>query len=465
MNKINTKKFPSSILKNRGDYNLLITYSEIKEHIINNLSNTNNIKIKNNQKEYNILEKNINKLLKLKIYNNLSNYTTENTLNYLFNHMRNAIYVKIRNNKVVGFQPFANYFYKNNWSHNINFDNSNNIHEYIKHKSQYFNIYTKYMINHERWWCNNILINNEERKDIWGSHSLNLYKEILDETCINHTINDIDIFINKRDHPMLKKDLTEPYDKLFETVIKLHDIYQNKSYTPILSPYVDNKYADIPFIIPADWKLIQDDYEYKILNDISWENKIETAFFRGSATGYSSLKNNQRLQIALLSQQMFISDHTNLLDAGIVSFNPRDKIDDNMTLNFIKPNKLNIKLVNKIPMNEQIKYKYILSISGHSGGVNRISWILQSGCLWIKVEPLNIIDATDSWYTSLLIENIHYISIKADLSNLQDKILWCRNNDDKCKEIMENAKKIYNEYFTKKGLMKYTAYILNSINI
>lgn len=462
MIKINIKKFPGSLLKNRGEYNLLITYTEVYDNIIRNISEIKNIKIINKKQYYNEIENNIKNILKLKIYQNLSNYTTINTLNYLFNHMRNAIYIKIRNNKVVQYQPFANYFYKNNWSDNIKFENSNNINEYIKYKSTYFKIYKKYITNIEQWWCNNIIINNEHRSDIWGVHSLKIYKEILDETCLNYKINDVDFFINKRDHPMLKTDLTEPYEQLYKKNTKLHDIYQNKSYTPILSPYVDKKYADIPYIIPDDWNLIKDDYEYKIKIDIPWEEKIDTAIFRGSATGYTTLKNNQRIQIAKLSQEMSKSKYNNLLNAGIVSYNSRDKIDDNLTLTFIKPNIVD--LVEKIPMHEQIKYKYIISIAGHSGGINRISWILQSGCLWLKVEPLDIINATESWYSPLLKPNIHYISIKSDLSDLQEKILWCRSHDNECKKIMENAKLIYNQYFTKDNLLKYSAFILNSIN-
>lgn len=475
MNKISTKKYPSSILRDRGQYNLLITYEEIKEHIINNITDYKKGIIKSQYDKYNEnIEKHINELLKLKIYKNLSNNTTMNTLKYLFFHLRNAIYVQIRNNEVDIFQPFANVFYKNNWSHNIKLDTGESseliinisekseVYNYIKYKEKYFKVYQKYMMNKNRWWCNNILINNEEREDVWGIHSLDLYKEILEETCKNRKINDVNFFINKRDHPMLKKDLTEPYDKLYPTEQQLDHIYQNQSYTPILSPYVDDKYSDIPFIVPDDWKMVQDDYEYQILKDVSWDNKKETAFFRGSATGYPTLKNNQRLQIAKLSQEW--NGRDDLLNAGITSYNPKDKVEIDRTMTFIKKDELNIQLSEKIPMNEQIEYKYILSIAGHSGGVNRISWILQSGCLWLKVKPLDIIDATDSWYTPLLKEGEHYIEITEDLSNLEEKIIWCRNNDDKCKQIVENAKNIYNNYFTKDKLIDYSEFILNSIS-
>ena len=212
---ISTKKYPASLLKDRGEYNLLITYTEIKEYIIDNFNKYNTKLIISKVKYDNeVIKKEIGEKLKLKIYKNLSNNTTKNTLKYLFFHLRNAIYVKIRDNKVIVFQPFANAFYKNNWSHNIKLEtdeetktDKSEIHHYIKNKEKYFKVYQRYMMNKDRWWSNNVIVNNEEREDIWGIHSLDLYKEILDETCKNRKINDIDFFINKRDHPMLKKDL------------------------------------------------------------------------------------------------------------------------------------------------------------------------------------------------------------------------------------------------------------------
>jgi len=458
---INTRNYPSSILSDRGEYNLLITYPEIKKNIINKLSNTKNDKYITKYQNENIVNS-INEYCKLPIYSNLSKYTTINSINYLFFHLRNAIYVKIRNNKVVEFLPFANAFYRNNWSHNIKLDESKNVHEYIQYKKKYYKVYQKYLLDKERWWCNSVIINNDDRKDIWGTHSLDIYKDILDETCKNKKINDIDFFINKRDHPMLKKDLTEPYDNLFPAKKKLEGIYLNQHYTPILSPYVDNEFADIPYIIPDDWKLCQEDYEYKIKNDIKWEDKVNTAFFRGSATGHTDICDNQRLQISKLNQEW--NGRDNLLDAGIVSLNNKDKIDTNLTVKFIKKDEQNIKLLNRIPMNEQIKYKYILSIAGHSGGVNRISWILQSGCLWLKIKPLKIIKATESWYSPLLKKDIHYIEIKEDLSDLEEKILWCRENDKECQDISNNAKQLYEKYFNKNQLINYSELVLNSIS-
>lgn len=36
--------------------------------------------------------------------------------------------------------------------------------------------------------------------------------------------------------------------------------------------------------------------------------------------------------------------------------------------------------------------------------------------------------------------------MKADLSDLEEKIRWCRQNDDKCRQIGENAKIFYERH-------------------
>jgi len=45
--------------------------------------------------------------------------------------------------------------------------------------------------------------------------------------------------------------------------------------------------------------------------------------------------------------------------------------------------------------------------------------------------------------------------VKADLSDLEEKIRWCRQNDDKCREIGENAKKFFEKYVSRNALLDY----------
>ena len=124
-------------------------------------------------------------------------------------------------------------------------------------------------------------------------------------------------------------------------------------------------------------------------------------------------------------------------------------------------NNIGIFLKEKIPMNEQIKYKYIINIDGHSKP-NRTSYLLQCGSLMLMVESRYVI-GNICWYLDLLKPFIHYIPIKYDLSDLEEKILWCKNNDDQCELIVKNAEKLYNDYLTKEKILYYSAYVFNNI--
>lgn len=418
-----------------------------------------------NKKEYLDINQRLNDIK----YKNLNNESCINTIKYIFYKIRSGIFIYIKNNKLEAFLPFANKYFTNNWSKNIKLyseTKEHNFKSFINTKKKYLKQYKKYIPEIKKWWVNAFIINNELFENIWGQHSLKEYYDMIIETLNNNIVNDCFFIINKRDHPLLHTSLLEPYPKMYKNnTPKIETKYQYKNYIPILSPYTNKYYLDIPFIIPQDWQLaIADKTYYKIENNIKWEDKISTALFRGSGTGSMELEFNQRLQISKLDYE-WKETKPGLLDAGIVSWNSRDKIDSKLQINYIKPelmNKIGIYLKPRIPMNEQIKYKYILNIDGHSNP-NRTSYLLQMGCLILQVESYYV-TGNICWYTDLLKPYEHYIPIKYDLSNLEKQILWCRNNDKECKQIVENAKKIYEQYFNKENILKHCAYLFNQIS-
>jgi hypothetical protein len=68
------------------------------------------------------------------------------------------------------------------------------------------------------------------------------------------------------------------------------------------------------------------------------------------------------------------------------------------------------------------------------------------------------------WFSHLLKKNVHFISVKPDLSNLIKKIKWCINNDVKCKKIASNAREFYLKYLVKDGIFNYMEEKLNMIH-
>lgn len=459
------------------EFKIISTWDEINNFIVKpylNIDNTNN-KIHNkidntNNKLHNKEYIYINEKLNFMKYKNLNDISCYNTLKYIFYKIRSGIFIYIKNNKLEAFIPFANKYFSNNWNKNITLYSeldTNKLKDFINTKKKYIKYYKNYITDVKKWWCNAYIINNEKFENVWGQHSLIEYYNIINETLKYHNINDCFFIINKRDHPLLHKDLLEPYSNIYKknNISKIEQKYQYHNYIPILSPYTNKFYLDIPFIIPQDWQLANSDPSYyKIEKEIKWENKLVTALFRGSATGSMEIEYNQRLQIAKLDTEWKV-DKPGLIDAGIVSWNSKDKIDSKFQINYIKPqlmNKLGIYLKNKIPMNEQIRYKYIINIDGHSKP-NRTTYLLQTGSLILMVESQHVI-GNICWYNNLLKPYKHYIPIKYDLSDLEKQILWCRTHDKECKQIVKNAKKLYYKYFNKQAILKYCCYLFNQIS-
>ena len=56
-----------------------------------------------------------------------------------------------------------------------------------------------------------------------------------------------------------------------------------------------------------------------------------------------------------------------------------------------------------------------------------------------------------------------HVPVEADLSDLEEKIRWCRQNDDKCRAIGENAKKFYEKYVARKPLLDYVEMVCKQV--
>ena len=67
----------------------------------------------------------------------------------------------------------------------------------------------------------------------------------------------------------------------------------------------------------------------------------------------------------------------------------------------------------KTPIEDHMKYKYLISIDGNTAAWQRPNWILESGSVLLMPET-----EMDEWYLSDLKPWVHYVPIKADLSDL-----------------------------------------------
>ena len=134
-----------------------------------------------------------------------------------------------------------------------------------------------------------------------------------------------------------------------------------------------------------------------------------------------TIETNPRLKISYLSTIIKPDTHGKwknipYIDAGITNWNLRPrKIEKEKYLQTIEIDKLPFGLVNKLTPQEQSKYKYLINVDGHVTAF-RLSLELSMGCVILLVDS-----EWKIWFSKFLVPFEHYIPIKNDLSDIQEK--------------------------------------------
>jgi hypothetical protein len=167
------------------------------------------------------------------------------------------------------------------------------------------------------------------------------------------------------------------------------------------------------------------DYHWRILETFkdpyNWSNKIDSVCWRGNHITALSKKYNRR---------HFVKMYYKNYDIG---FYPK-KDDDYYNAN---PDMFK----NSMTQDEQLKYKYLICLEGNDVGTS-LKWQLSSNSIVLMAKP-----TIESWLMEGLLEPyVHYVPLKEDLSDLSEVIDWCKNNDHKCKEISQNARKHMSQF-------------------
>jgi hypothetical protein len=434
----------------------------------------------------NNINKNIlNKIKKnkslFKLYNNIDIQSIINTFTYIFYKFKKGIFVIIHNNQLALFLPFSNAHYINNWYDKIYFsleekkllqeNDYEKIQHIIKQKTREFA--EKYPdqfkargleFNRKKWVANGCVFQNHF-KSYEGGHDIDVFKTFINQLCKNRSIPNVQFFINYRDFPILKKDLTEPYFHLFDSDnIPIEKKYAFSKFCPIFSQSNTDNYADLLIPTSDEWimhsqKFFTDDCSNSYQPDMfknmisDWSKKINKVVFRGSATQCGSdLDTNQRLKAAQLG-----FEHPDILDVGITSWKQRMKKYKNQEMKIIDTKQFEFDLVPPLTRKQQSTYKFILHIPGYVGAFRLSSEFRLHSTLLIVNSDYKL------WFSDLLVPYTHFVPVKEDLSDLLEISKWCIKNDKKCKVIAQNGYDFYQKYLTKDGLFDYMQTTLTQI--
>lgn len=393
-------------------------------------------------------------------YQGIDGRDVSNTFRYIFDKFKKGIFVKISDGKLVNFIPFSNINYRNEFHHLIKvspaYGSVQNFLDYISKLSGYR---PSKALPLDRWYANNAMFRFEYQK-VEGDSNVVVLKEMFESLCSNRRVPDLEFFINRRDYPILTRNATEPYYHIYDSQSYPLVSHNYDHYCPILSfSGNDNQYADVLFPTYEDWAravyqeengrvLPEDCKEYPAIQLADWSQKQSIAVFRGASTGAGvSPETNQRLHALSISDRDY--PHLHRLDVGITKWNLRPRkyqgaqfLETIVRERYPKANQLTLQ-------QQSSRYKYILNLEGHVAAY-RLSYELSCGSVILLAAS-----SWKMWYSYLLEPFVHYVPVRNDLSDLLKMIDWCRRNDDECRAIAVNAKRFYDTYLGRAGILDF----------
>lgn len=392
------------------------------------------------------------------LYANLTARAVSNTFRYLFYKFKKGIFVSITGGKLQAFVPFSNTRFRNEWARLLRVDSARyrNIQELIDSSSRALG-YTRTQrhLPLDEWQANDSMFRYEFQK-IEGDNNVLAIRDMFQTLCNERNVADIELFVNKRDFPLLKQDGTEPYENLYGTRHQKLVSHGYDVYAPIASGSIANGFADVLLPTYEDWcrakfqktgqTLPNANKSYpRIDNTVPWEHKKRVAVFRGSSTGSGTTPaTNQRLKALEMAQL-----NPTHLDVGITRWNTRiRKHQSSRYLETIV--RKSYPTAEPLTLQEQTdRYRYLLTLEGHVAAY-RLSYELSSGSVVLLAGS-----KWKLWYSSMLKPYVHYVPVKESLENLIEQIDWCNANETRCLEIIANANEFYNRYLGVDGILDF----------
>jgi hypothetical protein len=221
--------------------------------------------------------------------------------------------------------------------------------------------------------------------------------------------------INKCRFVVLQGDVCIISEKInYPVVVKTYSIY-NTNHVGVL----------LPLNIDRHWNPILSVEK----NDIPYHQKIHKAIWRGVTTGISTaFKHFSKADRIELVTKYY--DHPSI-DVG---FNI-------ITSNFNKHDFHTDCFKSSLSMKELLRYKYLIVVEGNDKA-SCLQWMLYSKSVVLMPKITCI-----SWFMEHeLVEYEHFIPLKNDFEDLEEKLEWCMRNDERCKRISMNATKFVTSF-------------------
>jgi len=149
--------------------------------------------------------------------------------------------------------------------------------------------------------------------------------------------------------------------------------------------------------------------------DIPYEQKSPKLFWRGISTGCNFRHSMREVAVTKFQRHP----------------NPNIDIKFNMLVQDVSGDYV---LGDWHTIEDQLQYKYLLSIEGNDVATN-LKWIMLSNSVCIMPLP-----QICSWFMEdHLVPYVHFVPVSEDFSDLEEVYEWCLEHDAECEEISKNA--------------------------
>ena len=426
------------------------------------------------------------------VYKNPNAETPALSIDYFFKKMKTGLFVRIKNNRLVNFMWLYNTDFTNDY--HLTFPNGKDafLAEVAKGQRNPLDHYA----DPDKWHATNCLLRVEAEDpvpktwDFWKIQSKkNPYRvatptdqylsemyDMISSTCARRKVGDCMFMLNRKDFPHLGTDWTEAFHDIYGEKA-LSAPYKKKPLLPVLSQSTTSNHVDIPIPSGDDWKTITKAYfaSYNFmkqgltctaaapLSPPPWTSRKPVFFWRGMNTGCGTTEEtNPRMHLHALS------DRFKGLDARIIKYTQRIKT-------YVKDGKTHVEYVppktsefGRVEMSEQLQYKFTINVEGNSAAYRYGSLFRAGFCI------LNVESKYKMWFEPLLTgghvrdgvdaSQFNVIYVKHDLSNLEETMRWCLENDEVCAQIAQNAASFFNSHFTKEYVYSYMSDVMNGIS-
>ena len=114
----------------------------------------------------------------------------------------------------------------------------------------------------------------------------------------------------------------------------------------------------------------------------------------------------------------------------------------------------------KLSVEEMLKYKYLLSLEGNDVATG-LKWQLASSSVVFMPRPTAEIFAMEA----LLVPFVHYIPVKPDGSDVEEMMIWAKQNDEKARWILAQASRYMDDLWLSDQARENNMFIRNQLGI